>query len=310
MRFLGVDGGGTKTAFVLIDKDNNVLAEHETGTCYHLEVGVEGARSILHDGILRLTAKAACKPADITYAFFGLPAYGEDSELHSTLATLPSPILHPRQFCCDNDMVNGWAAAFGGKDGINIVAGTGSIAYGQYQNNKSRCGGWGELFSDEGSAHWIGQHALNAFTKMSDGRLAKTPLYMLIKQKLKIDFDLDVTRVVMTKWGADRSKIAALCTVVNEAAMLGDTFAVTLFQQAATELAEIVEGVRKKLHYPVDDVINVSFSGGVFKAGKFVLPAFKTALFERNRHYQLHPPLYTPVIGAALYARKCWEASQ
>lgn len=307
MRFLGVDGGGTKTAFVLIDENYEVLAEHELATCYHLEVGIEGARDILHSGIHSIVAKAACQVSEIDYAFLGLPAFGEDSTLHDTLASLPSPVLQASQYQCGNDMVNGWAAAFGAKDGINIVAGTGSIAYGQNKGLTARCGGWGEIFSDEGSAHWIGQQALQAFTKMSDGRLPRTELYDLLKQKLGIHYDLDVTRVVMTEWGADRSKIASLSTIVSDAAIAGDATAIALFSRAAKELADIVDGVRKQLKYLPKDIVNVSYSGGVFKASQFVLSPFKNALAQCGPQYQLHPPLFTPVIGAAIYAKTLWS---
>ncbi|HDZ2673452.1 TPA: ROK family protein, partial [Klebsiella pneumoniae] len=36
MIYMGVDGGGTKTAFILIDDNGNVLARHESSTCYYL----------------------------------------------------------------------------------------------------------------------------------------------------------------------------------------------------------------------------------------------------------------------------------
>ena len=79
--FLGVDGGGTKTAFVLIDIDGHVLAQHQESTCYHVQVGLDGAKAVLHNGVRALFNKAGKDIADVDYAFFGLPAFGEDSEL-------------------------------------------------------------------------------------------------------------------------------------------------------------------------------------------------------------------------------------
>ena len=38
--FLGVDGGGTKTRFVLVDSDGNLAATHEGPTSYHLQIGM------------------------------------------------------------------------------------------------------------------------------------------------------------------------------------------------------------------------------------------------------------------------------
>jgi hypothetical protein len=54
-----------------------------------------------------------------------------------------------------NDAVCAWAGSLGGEDGITIVAGTSSIGYGERKGRAARAGGWGEPFSDEGSAYWI-----------------------------------------------------------------------------------------------------------------------------------------------------------
>ncbi|HAK91805.1 MAG TPA: N-acetylglucosamine kinase, partial [Massilia timonae] len=40
--FLGVDGGGTKTAFALVDAHGGVLARHEEGSTYHVDGGHAG----------------------------------------------------------------------------------------------------------------------------------------------------------------------------------------------------------------------------------------------------------------------------
>ncbi|MBL4630772.1 MAG: hypothetical protein JKY14_06280, partial [Paraglaciecola sp.] len=230
--FLGVDGGGTKTAFILIDSQGNILSEHEESTCYHLEVGVDGARQVIEQGMLETMSKAQKSVADLNYAFFGLPAYGEDSHLTEFMDELPSNLLSKDKYQCDNDMVNGWAAAFGGGDGINIIAGTGSIAYGVKGNIVSRCGGWGELFSDEGSAYWIGCKGLNAFTRMSDGRINKGPLYEIIKTALNIEYDLDITALILGKWQGERSKVASISSLVSKAAEQGDDEALNILREA------------------------------------------------------------------------------
>jgi DeoR family transcriptional regulator of aga operon len=73
---------------------------------------------------------------------------------------------------CDNDRVGGWAGVLAGRDKINVVAGTGSIAYGERCGRAHRVGGWSELFADEGSAYWVAVQGLNAFGRMSDARRA------------------------------------------------------------------------------------------------------------------------------------------
>ena len=304
MVYLGVDGGGTKTAFALIDDAGNVLGTLETGTCYHIEVGIDGARKVLENGVKALLAKTGHRVGDIAFGFFGLPAYGEDSSLMAEMEALPASFLAKGKYRCDNDMVNGWAAAFNANDGINIVAGTGSIAYGVRHNKSARCGGWGELFSDEGSAYWIACKGLMAFTRMSDGRIDKGPLYDIIKAVYSIHFDFDITALVLSEWAGERSKIAQVSALVYQAATEGDKEAIKILASAGQELAEMVDGVRRLLDYECGELINVSYSGGAFNAKAFILEPFAKALSDYSTCYRLHTPQNTPVVGAALYALK------
>lgn len=301
--YLGVDGGGTKTAFTVIDQTGRVLAEHKEKTCYYLEIGLDTARDILQQGVVTTMAKIGKGPEDVRFAFFGLPAYGEDSELLSTLDALPSSFLSPDSYRCDNDMVNGWAAAFDCQDGINIVSGTGSIAYGVKRGKTARCGGWGELFGDEGSGYWIGRELLMAFSKMSDGRMARGPLYEIMKTSLNIKHDLDISALVHNSWKGERSQIASVSTVLSEAAVASDTAALDIFDRAAKELALIVEGTKQALDYRPHEPITVSYSGGVFSAEQWLLPPFQQALNQYSSNYLIQKPAFSPAIGAARYAR-------
>jgi len=56
--FLGVDGGGTKTAFALVDADGYVRARHAEGSAYYIEVGMEGAAAMLERGCRALQQHA------------------------------------------------------------------------------------------------------------------------------------------------------------------------------------------------------------------------------------------------------------
>jgi N-acetylglucosamine kinase-like BadF-type ATPase len=300
--YLGVDGGGTKTAFVLIDQHGNVLAEHEEPTCYHIQVGIEGTEKVIHQGILKTLSKANKEVNDLTFAFFGLPAFGEDNKVDKIVDLIPADILPRNIYRCDNDMVNGWAAASGGDDGINIVAGTGSIAYGVRQKESARCGGWGELFSDEGSAYWIGIKCLNTFSKMADGRIPKGPLYDIVKQELSIVNDLDITALVLTEWQGARNSIAGLSKIVTMAVEQKDIVAREIMRDAGYELARIVNSTKTALKFSDSEPVNISYSGGVFRSKAHILDPFTEALYQYSSSYVISAPAYTPVVGAALYA--------
>src|ERR1700720_2206011 len=206
--FLGVDGGGTKTRFILVDGDGKLAAADEGPTSDHLQVGIDGVRDVLAGGVAALFREAGKDGSSIAYAFFGLPAYGEDSAAQVLLDGLPEPLLGHRRYRCGNDMICAWAGSLGGEDGINIVAGTGSIGYGERKGRSARAGGWGEIFGDEGSAYWIAVQGLNIFTRMSDGRLPCGALHAAFKESLDLSDDLDICAKVMN--AHNRGRIAAM----------------------------------------------------------------------------------------------------
>ena len=302
--FLGIDGGGTKTAFLLIDESGHVLASHTEGPAYYLQIGWEAMRAMLARGIRATLESAALSPSNLELAFLGLPAYGEDSRLVPALDAAASPSLPPGRYRCGNDALCGWAGALACHDGINIIAGTGSMAYGELNGRAARAGGWGELFSDEGSAHWIAREGLRLFSRMSDGRAQRGVLYDTVRQHFALQADLDLCAAVYSESAAQRSSLAALSMLIAEAALAGDGQAAALFDQAADELAQMVHAVHAQLQVPEDTTVMVSYSGGLFQQRELLLMPLQSKLAQAPGRYCVVAPRLSPVAGAALYAAK------
>jgi len=300
--FLGVDGGGTKTAFALVDAHGAVLAMHEEKSAYHLEVGMEQAAAMLARGCMAVLSSAGVAAGDLAFAFFGLPAYGEDRAVQAQFDALPRAILGHDRYLCGNDMVCSWAGSLACSDGISVIAGTGSMAYGEYLGQRARAGGWGELFSDEGSAYWIARAGLTLFSRMSDGRTPRGPLYGLVRARFELADDLDICAVIYSSLYAERSRVAQLARLVSDAAALGDGQAGAILDAAADELAGMVDAVRAALGVAPYVALPVSYTGGLFGATSPLLAPFTRALAARAFPYRLQSPALAPVLGAALYA--------
>lgn len=299
--YLGVDGGGTKTAFCLLNNQGGVLARTRTKSIYYLMGSIGIVEPILRGGVAQVCMSAGVDARNLTYAFFGIPCFGEVSTDIAELEAIPGRILGHDRYGCGNDMVCGWAGSLGGCDGINVVSGTGSIAYGEFRSRRRRAGGWGEAFGDEGSAYWVAIQALNAFSRMCDGRLPAGPLVGRMRQALGISSDLDAVDVVLNQWHGDRSRIAALSYVLNQAAAEGDDVAVGVLCTAGRELSHLVEVVADRLGFESANTICVSHSGGMFDS-PVVLESFRRQIDISDRNYHLQDPLLPPDIGAALYA--------
>jgi N-acetylglucosamine kinase-like BadF-type ATPase len=301
--YLGVDGGGTKTAFVLLDDTGRELGGVTGPSSYHLEHGLPHVEQVLVDGVAALAERTGVAAADIDYAFVAIPTYGEASHEVAVLDALPARALGHDRYRCGNDVVAGWAGSLASADGINVVAGTGSITYGERAGASARAGGWGELFGDEGSGYWIGLEALIAFSRQSDGRLPRTSLHERIRDAVGVEADLDLIDVVLTQWGRSRGRIAALAPIVVAAADAGDGAAARILERAADHLVDLVEATRRELGFGADEAVPVSYSGGVFNA-EAVRTRFARTLEARSSAYELRTPRFSSHIGAALYAAK------
>ncbi|MBF9134087.1 N-acetylglucosamine kinase [Plantactinospora sp. S1510] len=301
--FLGVDGGGTKTAFCLLRADGAIVAQATTASSYYFSEGIDLVPRVLKEGIGAVCATAGITPADIAFAFFGIPTYGEVSDDIAALDAAPREVLGHDRYRVDNDMVCGWSGSVAAADGINVISGTGSMTYGERAGQGLRVGGWSELFGDEGSAYWIAIRGLQAFSRMSDGRQPAGPLLDVLREHLALAADLDLIDVVVNRWQGDRGRIAALSPLVTRAADQGDEAAAAILAEAGRELAQLVETTRGRLGYPAGEQVLVSYSGGTFNARQ-VREAFREHLHTLHDGYDLRQPMYPPVVGAALYAAK------
>lgn len=301
--YLGVDGGGSKTAFALIDHTGLVLGRATAGSSYYFQDGFDAVQGVLKQGIGDVCAQAHIAPSDLDAAFFGIPGYGEASHDLERIDHMVASALGHRRYSCDNDMVCGWAGSLACSDGINVISGTGSMTYGERRGSGHRAGGWGELFGDEGSAYWIATQGLNAFSRMSDGRVEPGPLQALMRDRLSLTADLDVVSLIIDSWSGSRSAIAALATTVCQAAQAGDEAAATILARGAVELVALVQTTRKVLGFEDAEVVAVSYSGGMFSDNAF-RSEFTDAIAALPAAYQIQVPRLDPALGAALYAAK------
>ena len=303
--FLGVDGGGTKTALAVVSADGRVLAQRAAPSAYYLGAGAgEGTdlvRRVLGEAVPAVCADAGVAPEELRGAFFGLPAYGEASADTPELDAIPAEVLGHDRYRCDNDMVCGWAGSLALAPGVNVISGTGSMTYGERAGRHVRVGGWGELVGDEGSAYWLGVRGLQAWTKMTDGREPTGPLHALFAERLDLAEPLDLVSLVHESWGGDRSTIAALAPLVVAAADAGDPVARRIVDEGVDELVRLVTTTAERLGFG-DEAVPVSCSGGVFRAD-LVRGRFEEQLAASGA-YQLRAARFSPVVGAALYAAR------
>jgi N-acetylglucosamine kinase-like BadF-type ATPase len=178
------------------------------------------------------------------------------------------------------------------------------MAYGVYEGRAARCGGWGELIGDEGSAYWIAREGMNLFSRMSDGREPRGALHGLVRERLGLANDLYLCARIYGARADRRDAFAQFARLVHEAAESGDAAAAAIFTRGAGELVACVLTVRRSLDVPDTEVLPVSHSGGVFDHAQSVVDAFRAGLAAATAPFEYRAPQFPPAVGAALYAAR------
>lgn len=300
MYYLGIDGGGTKTKYILVDEKLKKLSEIEGTTIHIHQVGIEGIKTELMENISKICDEANIEVKDIAYAFAGVPGYGESLEDMEKIDKAIKEVMKV-PYSIDNDAVNGWAAGTACKPGVNIVAGTGSIAYGRNAEGKlARCGGFGPGIGDDGSAYWIALKTINEYTKQKDGRKEKTVLVDILEKEYGITYKYEIVDIVFNKLKFSRTEIAKFSTICYMSAEAGCPACRDIFKEVAKTIFEHINAISKELSF--NDKFVVSYTGGVFKAGKYVLEQLEDMIKESGLNCYLQEPELEPWNGAVLLA--------
>lgn len=300
---LGIDGGGTKTKYILSDDKGHIISEHTGPTIHYLQVGLGGLKDNLIEGISTLIQPHGIDEKDIIGAFVGTPGYGDISEDTKILQDTIKEALKDIPHTIGNDTDNAHAGSLGLNPGIVVIAGTGSIGLGINEKDEHLIsGGWHQSFGgDEGSAHWIAEKYIQEFTKQSDLRKPKTQLYTYMKDKHQFKDDSYALKKFVVDWDYDRTKIASLSVDVYELAKLNDVAALEIFDQAAYEISSIYRAIFNHLtfdHYPV----KLSYVGGVFKSDSYIFDPLHKYLKDLN--VEIIKPKLTPDLGSVLLGFK------
>jgi N-acetylglucosamine kinase-like BadF-type ATPase len=298
--FVGIDGGGTKTACAVGD-ETRVLAIAQAGGSNLIRSGEAAARTSLLEAIDKACADASVASAGICGACIGAAGAGR-GDVQSAIAKIAAERLRCHvQVVGDTDIA--MQAAFGAGAGVIVIAGTGSIAFGRdAQGNTARAGGWGFAISDEGSGHWVGRAAVRrAFAAYDEGQ---DPV--LLKSLMKAWPAASLEEFLRDCNTADFSQ---LFPPVLAAADTGDTSARAVLMQAGGELANLAKTVLRRLFPAQADGVPLAMVGGVFRQSALVRQVFYNEVRSAFPAAAINATVVEPVLGALELARQQGRAT-
>src|ERR1019366_1829257 len=244
VRYLGIEGGGTRTVALLADSSGQTLRRLETGPA-NMKLLTEAQLTRQ----FRSIATALPRPDALGIGLSGAWAEADFRQVRSAAARVWPGI----PCCATSDLESALtAAAVGGRTErvpqVLIVSGTGSGCYGKSLKGRGvKVGGWGHMLGDKGSGYDIGLRALQAVVDGYDQESAWPDLGRRLLRALQLNEPND-----LIDWAqaADKTAIAGLAAEVFDAWGHKDRIAAEILAGAARSLARDAAACARRLARP------------------------------------------------------------
>ena len=295
--FLGIDGGGTKTAFKLVDENGETVNCVYKGSSNPNDIGMEKSLALLKEGI-----NEVCKgiPYSNVTMFAGISGGG----LSGNNVTVLNGFFKKFGFYAfDNGSdIENLVSLSDHERSILVIMGTGFIVYVIDGEKRKRISGWGQYFDEGGSGYTIGRDAITAVLSAGDGSGKQTVLTKLMEKKLGERADNHLNKF----YQGGKKYIADFSALVFEAAISGDEVAVEIIEKNMAFVAgKINAGIMYLTEGKGSANIPVMFGGGISRDHKLLFPMIKEKI--KGADCQLIRLDSEPIEGALRRARKIYE---
>jgi N-acetylmuramic acid 6-phosphate etherase len=263
---LGVEGGGSKTDWVLL---RAVGTESKV-----VDSGQLPAANLILISDDHLTNLLRQMPNEVDRAGVFL-AGCETVQDRARLRRICENVWPNSKIAIGSDRESGFAAAFGDKDGITVISGTGSAITGRKDGRIEKAGGRGHILGDGGGGYTLAIRALRQVLRSYDLAHTVTRSGQELLRALMLNRMED-----LIEWTqhADKTAVAALAPVVFTAAELGSVEMMAVLKEGASTLATSTASVAKWLKYKSPDV---RLQGGNFQHQPLYVQLFREALAKR-----------------------------
>nr|WP_231366298.1 BadF/BadG/BcrA/BcrD ATPase family protein [Zhihengliuella flava] len=250
---VGLDVGGSKTHAIL-SVDGREVAEVKAGSANLASVGVDAADLQLR-AIFSELAGAHSSPARVCAGVAGADTEQARARFAALLA---AHVPHARiDVVHDTELL---LAAAGVEQGIALIAGTGSVAWGRRDSpagagtsapsREARAGGWGYLLGDEGSGYWVVRAAVRHALDLVDQGRAPDALAQALAAACGVGGPEELLGHFYVR--QERRYWAHHSHLVFELAESGDAAAHQIVTDTAAALTELVARVASRLTLPDD----------------------------------------------------------
>lgn len=280
---VGIDGGGTKTEFVLFDCHGNVKTVTRQEGSNPNDRGIDHSLEVLTGGLEQLLRGKTPKAVFAGIGGVSLEKYQKAIKSHLTerFHTLMG---------ADTDASNVLSMGEDPDNSLAVICGTGSCVFVRKGGERYRIGGWGYLLDQAGSAYDVGKDGLRRTLAAEDGLAAPSLLTELITQAVGGNVFFNINKI----YANGRPYIADLARIVLQAAHGGDENALQILRENAGRLAQLLSAAVKRYDAPRQAVA----------AGSFLKDDIFREMVQDMSGVDLWLPDLPPVYGACVEAMR------
>lgn len=305
MYILGIDCGGSSTEALLTTQEGRVLGYGQGGPANYTVNGTSGVVQSVLTAVRGSLEQSGLQLENLhqrgVVLALGVSGAGRSAEQVQIRRALESEGF--AQVVVAHDAVIALLGALSGADGVVVIAGTGSVAYGVNGGRSHRVGGWGYLLGDEGGAVWIALKALQQVMWGYDGRLTEDETLL---QAAKVYFGIGEPMELIPliyKTPLDRGLIAGFSTVIGKLAQEGHAAAQEILVDAGRQLGRLAVAALQELGL-AEAKGRVGACGGVFSAGQWVLEPMAEEIRRAAPDQTLTLADFKPAAGAVFLAAR------
>ncbi|MBE6642588.1 MAG: XRE family transcriptional regulator [Ruminococcaceae bacterium] len=277
--YIAIDGGGTKTEFILFDKNGTVINRTTLSGSNPNDISIDNSISVLQNGIDELISIHSAKA--IFAGIAGVTTGDHIPKLQNALGD-----RYGIRVNVDTDAVNVLCLGRNVANSASVICGTGSCLFIRKECKMTRLGGWGYLFDRGGSSYDIGNDAIRHTLAVYDGLEAPTVLSQKIEEKLGGNIWKNLSAI----YQKGRPYIASFAPTVVECESLGDKTAAHILDENARHLAALIKSAVDRYNAPREFIAAGGFFNNV---------TFKKRV-EDFSNTKLTSPDMPPVYGAAV----------
>ena len=297
MYYLGIDGGGTKTKAIVSTEQGLIIGIGYGGPSSIRSVSNEDTKDSIY---IAIEEAMNGKRLPLTSVFVGL---GDIESLEDE--KLVEGIIRDIEYISDSTLVKVesdiYSALYAGlgilKEGVSVIIGTGSVAFGKKDKLTNRVGGYSYKEGDPGSSFFLGRLCLWHVSKMLDCRRNITSFGNELMELLNVSDRVSYVEV-LDEYYLNRTKTAQLAKLVTTYAACGDEYALEIMNEGVKGIVEIIDTCSNQLELEEKNIAVIGSLGN----HSLYMQRITEELHNIDPKYNVFKTLLDPSLGAVIGA--------